>query len=767
MLQGLAAVVVVFWAWRIVGDGRVYNLAISDLYQYHHLVYEEVYRRIAAGTLPLWNPYQLCGIPWLPTLQAGFFYPPHVLYLLLPTHVAVALSGVLHLAFVAVTTAAFARRAGLVPAAALLSAVLFTLRGTIPFALNQPNILEAAAWLPLGSIAVLDVLAGRHARGSALLAVSTGASLLAGYPQNTVYLVYGWASLLVGLLLGNRAAPRRWLVAGAAFGAALALGAMLGGAQLVPSLELSQAGTRAARHLSVTAMFPMGYAVTPAVANLGVQALTGSQFSFGVVAVSLLSAAFIGRPHRALALWALVVGALTAAFSLGPLTPFFRLYLALPLLSWFRQPFRVLLLTDFCFAVLAGVALDSIWRARSLPAADAERSPRRSVGSRIAAALPVAAALGLVAYELRHGIPGALLLAAGTAVVAIGRVRARQLWTHGAAVALLALVLVELFLAPSHHLVFPYTRARLAVYHLHDDAYADLAARVGHQRVWVFSQGLADLAVKLATRHRIRAVDDYEPVNLARQKDYFTFFTEGTATAITPRTFDGTLLTLTAPRGWPPPATRRRLLDLAGVRFMMLPPARLAQPEVGAFVDAAGLERRPSVDPGLVLLENPHVVPRAFTVYRVRPAPAANELLERIAEDGFDPLAETYVEGDPGFTAAADAPARGDAATFTRDDEEVVEVEAALAAPGLVVLADTYCTGWRASVDGVPARIVPANHLFRGVPVPAGRHRVRFEYRPWTPMAGMILSLLGAASVAALLLWSRREGGGPIRAMSQ
>jgi len=111
---------------------------------------------------------------------------------------ALAVSQGLHLAFIGVTTAAFARSLGLGRAAALVAALLFTVRGRVPFALFSPNYFEAIAWLPLGCLAISDLAAGRRCRGASVLALATGMSWLAGYPQTTIYVVYTWASLVLG-----------------------------------------------------------------------------------------------------------------------------------------------------------------------------------------------------------------------------------------------------------------------------------------------------------------------------------------------------------------------------------------------------------------------------------------------------------------------------------------------------------------------------------------------------------------------------------------
>jgi len=78
-----------------------------------------------------------------------------------------------------------------------------------------------------------------------------------------------------------------------------------------------------------------------------------------------------------------------------------------------------------------------------------------------------------------------------------------------------------------------------------------------------------------------------------------------------------------------------------------------------------------------------------------------------------------------------------------------VEIHARLDAPGLLVLADSFYPGWRASVDGTAAEIRPANHLFRAVAVPPGVHRVRFEYRPASVRIGGVATVAGFFALCA------------------
>ena len=82
---------------------------------------------------------------------------------------------------------------------------------------------------------------------------------------------------------------------------------------------------------------------------------------------------------------------------------------------------------------------------------------------------------------------------------------------------------------------------------------------------------------------------------------------------------------------------------------------------------------------------------------------------------------------------------------------ERIEVRTSGEGPGLLVLADAFYPGWRASVDGHETPIYPANVLFRSVPVPAGEHSVVFTFEPNGWRVGLIAA--GAAVVLIAALW--------------
>ncbi len=91
---------------------------------------------------------------------------------------------------------------------------------------------------------------------------------------------------------------------------------------------------------------------------------------------------------------------------------------------------------------------------------------------------------------------------------------------------------------------------------------------------------------------------------------------------------------------------------------------------------------------------------------------------------------------------------------------ERVEVSVDASAPAVLVLNDAWYPGWRATVDGHPAPILPANALVRAVPVPAGVHDVVFRFRTRGLVLGASLTGASLGLWAVLVLvaaWRRRR----------
>ncbi len=81
------------------------------------------------------------------------------------------------------------------------------------------------------------------------------------------------------------------------------------------------------------------------------------------------------------------------------------------------------------------------------------------------------------------------------------------------------------------------------------------------------------------------------------------------------------------------------------------------------------------------------------------------------------------------------------------------DVDAAGAAR--LVVSVTRHKYWRATIDGTPAEIRPANIAFQSIEVPAGRHRVEMRYRNPVVVICAVISLISAMALAAVALRSR------------
>jgi hypothetical protein len=157
---------------------------------------------------------------------------------------------------------------------------------------------------------------------------------------------------------------------------------------------------------------------------------------------------------------------------------------------------------------------------------------------------------------------------------------------------------------------------------------------------------------------------------------------------------------------------------------------------------------------GLLLARNDEALPRVRFARSGRGVSAA-EMETMLRTGALDPRGEVPWVGE-GRIAAAPSPG---SVELRRDGWNALEIRAEASAEALLVVADSFSPGWRATVDGAEVPVLPVYGLIRGIVVPPGTHDVRLDYSPPGFRTGTALSLLGIVLVGGLLALAGRRPG--------
>jgi hypothetical protein len=188
---------------------------------------------------------------------------------------------------------------------------------------------------------------------------------------------------------------------------------------------------------------------------------------------------------------------------------------------------------------------------------------------------------------------------------------------------------------------------------------------------------------------------------------------------------------------------RSPVLGMLNVRYL-ISRSNLAADKIAG----SGFSLRKDV-PGYSIYENAAVLPRFWLVPRVRSVASESEAAAIVRSHGFAPAEEAVVEGlSQPIPSSASAAGRATVLSYGLKDAEV-EAES----PGWQFLtsSEVHYPGWRAWLDGVEQKIYYTNVAFRGLPVPPGKHRIRWSFEPrllwWSGLAS------AAGWLIAAFLW--------------
>ena len=711
---------VLLFHWRAARPGWAFSG--SDLRFFFYGIREAVAGALRRGELPWWQRGILMGYPLVADPQAAVFSPSTWLTLPFDAPRALTLATLLHLCIAGWGMAAWMRLRGLSPASGLVAAVIFALGAKQTVHLIHWNFAATTAWWPWMLAGLEGFASRRQARFALLAAVASGLAWLGGSPQMALF--GSMAAGLYALALAIALWPQRRADAVVAL-AVVPVGFLLAAVSLVPVAELSRLGPRSggvSYAFATSWKWPDAWGLALLVLPRAYHGRWGINLweATGYVGILPLALACAAPTRRRGVLLFAALGALGVWLSLGDAAPLglhALAYRLLPGYGNFRVPTRGLFVTALAASLLAAEGLEALRR---------EPSAARSLRAFVALAVLAVLALWL---PRQPGFPFPREEARGAALTAVafaglGGAWAFALWRAPAfrgclaGAAAVALVFLDPWVLFSRfNAVSPVAREAPLL----SDFRPLLPDPPAPRRVGVLAKWGASANAPL--RQGWEGALGYGPMCIQRVRDLLE------------ATQDDTLRALGA-------------MD----RDATFPSARATSPLWPLFATPLVVSDRelslPVLQRGAREWENPLVAYRA-------------EALPRVFWTG-----SWQVAADAESTKALLAAARGDRAVLPEAppgpppgppqgpvaalDVRVGErsLSATVLAPrdGLAVVLDPFYPGWRATVDGASVPILRADYAFQAVPVKAGRHELRLEYRNRLVPLGAVVSL------AALLL---------------
>lgn len=383
LLHGTAGLVLLLFVLalyaRLLFTNRV--LASGDILHYFYPYREMAAAALRDGHIPLWNPYIFLGAPFLANIQAAVLYPLHWLLSWLSVTQQIYWSAALHTWLLGLGGYFLVRRRHGSFWSALTAGLVLAGSGFYGGLMGHINQMNGAAWLPWSILALDAVHAGGHSflrrvvRSVVLLAAVTALMVLAGHVQ-TVYINLAGLGLWA-VWPGVRALARRRYHTGAGiavvrvgvYAGGVALGLLISGAQLLPTVELMGLGLRSGglsyAEASSFSLRPLllpwtllpSYGLVDLSVVFGTLGYTEFVAYVGLPATVLaLLGAWRGRgPLRRGGLMLVFAGLFLAAGRWNPF--YFVLYSLVPGFDLFRAPARWMMLYTLGMALLAAAGL--------------------------------------------------------------------------------------------------------------------------------------------------------------------------------------------------------------------------------------------------------------------------------------------------------------------------------------------------------------------------------------------------------------------------
>lgn len=683
------------------------------------------------GEIPLWNPLNDCGLPFLAQWNTLTLYPPALFYLIFPLSWSLGVFCLLHLFLAGMGMYFLAYRWTGNRLAASIGGVIFAFNGLTWYSLMWPNNISALGWMPWVVLAMERAWREGGTRRIALAALAGALQMLAGAPE-VIILTWGTVGALWLAQMIQGETPRVRMLGRAVIAGILVAG--LAAAQLLPFLDLlghsqrdtSFGGSSWAMPLTgwanyLVPLFHMQPSLRGPPSQVG-QYWTGSYFlGAGTVALALLTIWRVRNPRT----WVLMaLAAFSLIMALGGNTAVYPwVKRVLPQIGFMRFPIKFVVLATFVIPLLAASAV--AWL-QGLPQ-EKWRVERRKI---VWLAVTLFGLIGVIAWCAvkystppadapvdRYDVPGTLMCAlvrAAFLAAILGCLLAFRQTTTTKLQLLLRLCLILLFWFD----VFT-----------HSTTLSPTVAR------WVFQPDAIRQYLKWEGQQARAGESRAMETPASMKKMLFGTVEEAAAD------FNGRRLAL---------FTDFNLLDHAskvgGFYSLYLREANAltawlygATNDLSPLKDYIGVSHTSNPTNALEWVYRDTFMP-LITAGQAPVFANDDTTLDHLLGDNFEPRRTIYLP--PEARSSISVTGRTEVKITSRPytaQKFGAEVEAS--SPAIISVAQPFYHPWRAYVDERPVRLWRANYAFQAFEVPAGRHQVKLVYEDRVFQCGAVISL--------------------------
>lgn len=713
---------------------------------------------------PLWNPYNLFGIPFFAALQPAILYPLNLMFFIFPFSIAFNWSIILHIFLGGAFVYALLRDMDANEWASFIGAFSFMLGGYMLSVHNLLSTLVSVVWVPL-----IMLFFRRSVRdGSIKYAIITGIFLTVSFLGGGIEAVVGCLiALSVMVIFSPIIGGKGQLKAAMNISIAVIVFLGLSAVQIIPFLELSRYSIRGegityqeATIWSLALRDIISFFLTdPYDYYKSTQRYWANQswlktLYTGFLPFMLMTFYFIkGGRERIFWLSIIIISLFLALGGFNPL--YYYLYSYVPFFNKLRYPVKFLYLAILAISITAGLGMHLLM--------EKEKDRVKTYFINAVFISGFIAVFFLLFLILGHSYIESFLKAKG---IDSPDYKSVGINLYNAKRALFYLTMYCVFLKIGEGIRWKYAGPALLCIVLTGDLFGNIDY---YQRMKTEDYFKPSWAIEKITSDK----DNFRILVTPKTTDQTTFIAPDI------KLFDSYKQLLA-----PSMNLIHNIYDVRGAEVMRV---KRAEDVYNAFVTAPAIDKTNLAglfnikyvistipikskefkliaahteglegdydelieEKTIKIYKNLKFLPRAFLAEKFQVIKNDGEILTAMKIKDFKPDKMVILEEEPVWDNLSQRKSSGHGIKIVENGNNRVKLEVEAKRSAMLVLTDTFYPGWKAFVNGKEQKIYRADYAFRSIPVNAGRHVVEFVYDPLNFKIGLAITLFTLFLISA------------------